>query len=103
MNCFFDTNVIVYAYDPRAGVKHSRAHALIERHAAKGETPVASACRTIAGGNLPSAMPANSGIGVGVSPQLRSSVGSSMSAMRADAMSTYGIVILMKILELAAA
>ena len=33
MNCFFDTNVIVYAYDPRAGDKHSRAHALIERHA----------------------------------------------------------------------
>ena len=33
MNCFFDTNVIVYAYVPRAGVKHSRAHALVERHA----------------------------------------------------------------------
>ena len=37
MNCFFDTNVIVYAYDPGAGVKQVQAqvqaHALIERHA----------------------------------------------------------------------
>ena len=33
MNCFFDTNVIVYAYDPGAGLKQVRAHELMERHA----------------------------------------------------------------------
>ena len=33
MNCFFDTNVIVYAYDPGAGLKQVRAHELLEQHA----------------------------------------------------------------------
>ena len=33
MNCFFDANVIVHAYDPGAGVKQVQAHALMERHA----------------------------------------------------------------------
>ena len=33
MNYFFDSNIIVYAYDPDAGVKRSRAHDLIDRHA----------------------------------------------------------------------
>ena len=33
MNCFFDTNVIVCAYDPGAGLKQVWAHALMERHA----------------------------------------------------------------------
>lgn len=33
MNAFFDTNVIVYAYDAMAGVKQMRAISLIEQHA----------------------------------------------------------------------
>ena len=33
MNAFFDTNVIIYAYDPRSGAKQARANGLMERHA----------------------------------------------------------------------
>ena len=33
MNAFFDTKVIICAYDPRSGFKQPRAHGLIERHA----------------------------------------------------------------------
>ena len=40
MKAFFDTNVIVYAYDPDAGVKQFRAHQLIEEHARDGTLAV---------------------------------------------------------------
>jgi predicted nucleic acid-binding protein len=33
---FFDTNVLVYAYDPREGMKRLRAQALIEAHGGAG-------------------------------------------------------------------
>ena len=33
MNAFFDTNVIIYAYDARSGAKQARANGLIEKHA----------------------------------------------------------------------
>ena len=36
MRAFFDTNVVVYAYDPAAGFKQARAALLIERHASEG-------------------------------------------------------------------
>ena len=32
MNAFFDTNIIVYAYDSMAGVKQTRSASLIEQH-----------------------------------------------------------------------
>ena len=40
MKAFFDTNVIVYAYDPDAGAKQLRAHRLIEEHARDGTLTV---------------------------------------------------------------
>jgi len=33
MSYFFDSNIIIYAYDRQAGLKQSRSHALIQRHA----------------------------------------------------------------------
>jgi predicted nucleic acid-binding protein len=36
VRAFFDTNVIVYAHDPRAGLKQQRAAALLDAHARAG-------------------------------------------------------------------
>jgi predicted nucleic acid-binding protein len=36
VNAFFDTNVVVYAYDRNAGLKRDRAKALIEAHVRSG-------------------------------------------------------------------
>jgi predicted nucleic acid-binding protein len=36
VRAFFDSNVIVYAHDPRAGVKQQRAAALLDAHAVAG-------------------------------------------------------------------
>jgi predicted nucleic acid-binding protein len=33
VKAFFDTNVIVYAFDPPAGLRHARALGLVEQHA----------------------------------------------------------------------
>ena len=41
MRAFFDTNIVVYAFDPPSGLRHARALSLIEQHA-KADTLVIS-------------------------------------------------------------
>jgi predicted nucleic acid-binding protein len=42
VKAFFDTNVVVYAYDPDAGAKADRAHRLMEQHAHAGTLTVST-------------------------------------------------------------
>lgn len=42
MRSFFDTNVVIYAYEPEAGVKADRAHRLMEEHAREGTLTVSA-------------------------------------------------------------
>jgi predicted nucleic acid-binding protein len=41
VRAFFDTNIVVYAFDPPSGLRHARALSLIEQHA-KADTLVIS-------------------------------------------------------------
>ena len=42
MKAFFDSNVIVYAFDPTAGLRHARAFNLVEQHALAGNLVIST-------------------------------------------------------------